>query len=37
MFLNNHFQFLNNILRILMHFFIYMYFYKYFQTTIFNF
>ena len=36
-FLNNYFQFLNNILRISMHFLIYTYFYKCFQTTIFSF
>ena len=29
-FLNNHFQFLNNISRILMHFFTHTYFHKYF-------
>ena len=36
-FLNNYFQFLNNISRISMYFFTHTYFYKYFQTTIFNF
>ena len=36
-FLNNNFQFLNNILRIFIHFFTHTYFYKCFQTTIFNF
>ena len=36
-FLNNHFQFLNNISRISMHFFTHTDFYKYFQIIIFNF
>ena len=36
-FLNNYFQFLNNILCISTHFFTHTYFHKYFQTTIFSF
>ena len=35
-FLNNHFQFLNNILCISIHFFTHMYFHKCFETTIFS-
>ena len=36
-FSNNHFQFLNNISRISIHFFTHTYFHKCFQTTIFSF
>ena len=36
-FLNNYFQFLNNISRISTHFFTHTYFHKCFQTTIFSF
>ena len=36
-FSNNHFQFLNNISRVSIHFFTHTYFHKYLQTTIFSF
>ena len=36
-FLNNYFQFLNNITFIFTHFFTHTYFHKYFQTIIFSF